>query len=57
MELGLQEPGATCDDCRWKIERNECPWDYEYDEKHPWAEDCPDFRNIGSPHSVFNYQL
>lgn len=57
MELGLQGPGATCNDCRWKIERNECPWDYEYDEKHPWAEDCPDFRNIGSPHSVFNYQL
>ena len=32
MELGLTEPGETCNDCRWKIERNECPWNYEYDE-------------------------
>lgn len=55
--LGLQEPGATCDDCRWKIERHECPWDYDYDNEHPYAEDCIDFRNINSPESVFKTEV
>lgn len=54
MELGLQEPGRTCDDCRWKVERNECPWDYDYDAEHPYAEDCCDFRNINFSESKFD---
>lgn len=53
MELGLEEPGATCNDCRWKVERNECPWGYDYDEEHPYAEDCCDFRNVNYPESAF----
>lgn len=53
MELGLQESGSTCDDCRWKVERKECPWGFDYDEKHSYAEDCCDFRNAKYPESRF----
>lgn len=51
--LGLEQPGRTCDDCRWKVERHDCPWNYDYDEEKPWAEDCCDFRNIRFPESKF----
>lgn len=38
---------ATCNDCRWKNEKHDCPWDYMYDEKNiDYAEDCTDFRNV-----------
>lgn len=53
MELGLQELGATCNSCRWKIERKECPWNFDYDEDHPYAEDCIDFRNVDFPETAF----
>lgn len=53
IELGLQEPGRTCDDCRWKVELNECPWNFDYDKDHPWAEDCCDFRNVRFPEDAF----
>jgi len=53
MELGLQEPGATCNSCRWKTERKECPWNFDYDEDHPYAEDCIDFRNVDFPETAF----
>ena len=43
MELGLTQPGYTCDECRWKVERHECPWNYNY-EGTDYAEDCDDFR-------------
>ena len=54
VELGLEQPGRTCDDCRWKVERHECPWDYDYDKDNPWAEDCCDFRNINFSEDAFN---
>lgn len=53
MKLGLQEPGATCDECRWKIEKGECPWNFDYDENNPYAEDCIDFRSIRHSESRF----
>ena len=53
MELGLQEPGATCNSCRWKTERKECPWNFDYDEDRPYAEDCIDFRNVDFPETAF----
>lgn len=43
----------TCDDCRWKIERHGCPWNFDYDEEHPWAEDCIDFRWIKNESDAF----
>lgn len=42
----------TCDRCRWKAERRECPWDYDY-EGTDYAEDCCDFRNVDSPQDAF----
>lgn len=62
MELGLQEPGYTCDDCRWKVERDTCPYKltmwmsedfYDYNSDNPHAEDCIDFRYINDPDSKF----
>lgn len=48
--------GYTCKDCRWKTERSDCPWDYEYDDlNEPFAEDCIDFRNINDPNSAFKH--
>jgi len=45
----------TCNECRWKVERKECPWDFMYDEPDvDYAEDCDDFRNIKDPHEAFN---
>ena len=44
----------TCDDCRWKIERKDCPWNFDYDKDHDYAEDCCDFRNIKFPEDAFN---
>lgn len=52
MELGLQEPGRTCNECRWKCERNYCPQDYAY-ETTDYAEDCIDFRNVFFPEDAF----
>lgn len=43
---------ATCDECRWKIERHECPWDFMY-KNTDYAEDCDDFRHINWPHDAF----
>ena len=54
MELGLIQPGRTCNDCRWKIEKHDCPWNYDYDEDHSYAEDCPDFRNVKFPEDAFD---
>lgn len=34
---------ATCNTCRWKVERNECPWDWQYSDTD-YAEDCIDYR-------------
>ena len=49
---------ATCNDCRWKIERNECPYDYMYDEEDvDYAEDCIDFRNINLEETKFTNQF
>ena len=48
MELGF-----TRNDCRWKTELHECPWGYDYDHEHPYAEDCDDFRYIKDPESKF----
>lgn len=45
--------GFTCDDCRWKTERNACPWDFDYDEEHDYAEDCIDFRYVKFPETAF----
>lgn len=53
VELGLNQPGFTCDNCRWKIELNDCPWDYDYDKAHSYAEDCCHFRNISDHSSKF----
>ena len=43
---------CTCNDCRWAIQRKECPWNYDY-EGTDYAEDCIDFRNINYPESEF----
>ena len=53
IEMGLEQPGKTCDDCRWKVERNECPWNYDYDKDHQYAEDCCDFRDINLSEEAF----
>lgn len=37
---------ANCDQCRWKVERKECPWDYLYDDDTNCAQYCCDFRHI-----------
>ena len=42
----------TCDECRWKVERNRCPWDYLYKDDD-CAEDCVDARNINWPDTAF----
>ena len=42
----------TCEECRWKTERGECPLDYQYEDTD-WAEDCDDFRYIKSSKSAF----
>lgn len=44
---------ATCDECRWNVERHECPWDFMYKSTN-YAEDCDDFRHINWPHDAFN---
>lgn len=43
---------ATCNECRWKVERHECPWDLMY-KGTDYAEDCIDFRNINRPYDAF----
>ena len=43
----------TCEECRWKTERNWCPWSNDY-EGTDYAEDCVDFRNIASPEDAFD---
>jgi len=48
----------TCNECRWKIERNECPWDFMYDgEGINYAEDCIDARNINFPETAFKQDI
>lgn len=42
----------TCNDCRWKTERNKCPWDFMY-EGTEYAEDCIDFRNVNNEKDAF----
>ena len=42
----------TCQECRWKTERGECPWNYEYNETD-YAEDCIDFRYDKFPETAF----
>lgn len=45
----------TCNECRWKIEKHECPWDFMYDEEDiDYAEDCIDYRAIYTPSDAFN---
>ena len=49
---------ATCDECRWKTERKECPWDYMYNEEEvDYAEDCVDFRNVNFKDSEFQQDV
>ena len=43
----------TCEDCRWRTERNQCPWDYMYTDTN-YAEDCMDFRYTKSPEDAFD---
>lgn len=43
---------ATCNECRWNVERHECPWDFLY-KGTDYAEDCDDFRHINWPQDVF----
>ncbi len=44
----------TCNECRWKIEKHECPWDFMYDEPNvDYAEDCIDYRAIYRPSDAF----
>ena len=43
----------TCEDCRWKTERDQCPWDYMYI-NDDYAEDCMDFRYTKSPEDAFD---
>ena len=42
----------TCEDCRWRTERGECPWNYDYLETD-YAEDCDDFRYNKFPETAF----
>lgn len=42
----------TCDNCRWKTERKECPWKFDYKDTD-YAEDCVDFRNTKFPETAF----
>lgn len=45
----------TCNECRWKIEKHECPWDFMYDEPNvDYAEDCIDYRAIYTPSDAFS---
>ena len=46
----------TCDKCRWKKERNKCPWNYDYADTD-YAEDCIDFRNVNFPEDMFNNKI
>ncbi len=43
-----------CNECRWKIERHNCPWDFMY-EDNDYAEDCMDFRWIKNPEDAFDF--
>ena len=44
---GVSAVNMTCNECRWKVERKECPWDFMYDEDNiDYAEDCIDYRTI-----------
>ena len=48
----------TCNECRWKIERHDCPWDFMYDEERvDYAEDCVDFRYINDKNDAFKEDL
>lgn len=42
----------TCEECRWKTERGECPWNYDY-RGTDYAEDCDDFRYIKFQETAF----
>lgn len=44
--------GVTCNECRWKTERGECPWDYMYADTD-YADDCTDFRSIHLSQDAF----
>ena len=45
---------ATCDECRWNVERHECPWNFQYIDTD-YAEDCIDFRDIYWYRDAFTY--
>ena len=42
-----------CDECRWKVERDECPWEFMY-ENSDYAEDCVDFHWVEDPRDIFS---
>ena len=47
VAAGVNVVNMTCNECRWKIEKHECPWDFMYDEDNiDYAEDCIDYRAI-----------
>lgn len=46
----------TCEECRWKTERGECPWDYQYKDTD-YAEDCDDFCYIKFQKTAFKESL
>ena len=43
---------STCAECRWKVERNECPWDWQYADTD-YAADCIDYRDVDDKWSAF----
>lgn len=47
-----EQKGFTCDECRWKVERNDCPWNFQYQGTN-YAEDCIDFRYIKNEAEAF----
>jgi hypothetical protein len=42
----------TCEECRWNIENDRCPWYYDYKDTD-YAEDCIDFRYVKFPETAF----
>lgn len=56
VKLGLNQPGHTCNECRWKTERNECPEGFDYEWTN-YAEDCDNFRNVKFEETAFSEGL
>lgn len=48
----MKQSKMTCNECRWKVEKGECPWDFLYIDTD-WAPDCCDWRYINDPNDAF----